>query len=92
MAKKKKSPKAASAPLASKKIRKQKAVGKDGQPQAEENLDNLPDNVLLRIFIKTGYKGRLTAMQGARSQYCDLSKIWPVIKFLQKIFQGTRGC
>ena len=52
---------------------------------AEEKLDNLPDNVLLRIFIKAGYKGRLTAMQGVRPQYCKLIRqvVWPAALYFQ---------
>ena len=76
---KKKSPKAASAATASKKGRKQKGRGNNNEAGAEENLDNLPDNVLLRIFIKAGYKGRLTAMQGA-------------LLFLQLVQALTRHC
>jgi hypothetical protein len=70
MAKKKRSRKAESAETAPapKRAKTQKDMAKRRAklPKAdvEETLDGMPDNVLLRIFIKAGYKGRLAAMQG----------------------------
>jgi len=66
--KKKRSPKAANAAPAPKSVKKQKPSARQramiNGANVEESLDDLPDNVLLRIFIKAGYKGRLAAMQG----------------------------